>query len=60
MSIFTEDNIEALKLVCQQIAGICGEHVNGNLMYSQKMALGLLIDKLIKNEIIQKSGILKN
>ena len=56
--MFNETNIEALKRTCEKIISLTNEHVNGDLMLSQKMLLGDNIKEFIKNPIVETSGLL--
>lgn len=55
---FTKENIENLKLVCEQIISLTNESVDGSLMYIQMMCLGDRIKDFGKNPIVKNSGIL--
>ena len=56
--VFTSENVNELKTVCEKIISILNENVEGELMISQKMMLAERIKDFSTNEIIAKSGIL--
>ena len=58
MEIFTTENLDNLKSVCEKIISITNENVDGKLMTIQLMCLGDNIKEFINNPIIKNSGAL--
>lgn len=54
---FTEANMKSLGDICQKVADLTKESVDGDLMHSQLEFLGNLIEQFVKNPIVATSGL---
>ena len=57
--VFTTENFENLKRICEKIIAISDENINGKLMMVQLIMLGHNIKEFAENTIVKNSGILK-
>jgi hypothetical protein len=57
-NIFTTENFDNLKKVCEKITEIANENTSGSLMAIQLICLADNIKEFIDNPIVKNSGIL--
>ncbi len=56
--IFTKENCDELKKICEKIISLLNENIDGELMIAQKMCLGDNIKDFVKTPIVKNSGII--